>query len=142
MQPGRNSGKWLKVEIIAVKGSMAVISTGATIFQANESKLRRLVNTVDLEEISDSRERTGALVLWLSIEGQMDVWDLFADNSYLSAILDRQGLWVAAPVDLRTQNTESFSPQLLQGFWSKVKESNPKIVVMYPTVTTKNPKQK
>ena len=38
IQEGRKSGKWLKVEIIAVKGPMAVISTGATIFQANVSK--------------------------------------------------------------------------------------------------------
>ena len=72
----------------------------------------------------------------------MDVWDLFSDKSYLGAILDRQGLSVAAPVDLRTKKTESFSPQLLQGFWSKLKKRNPKIVVMYPTATTKNSKQK
>ena len=90
------------------------------------------VNTVDLEELPDSRERTGAPVLWLSFEGQMDVWELFSDNSYMSAILDRQGLSVAAPVDLRTKKTESFSPQLLQGFWSKLKKKNPKTVVMYP----------
>ena len=60
----------------------------------------------------------------------------------LSAILNRQGLLVAAPVDLRTKKTESFSPLLLQGFWSKLKENNPKIVVMSPTATTKNSKQK
>ena len=60
-------------------------------------------------------------MLWLSCEGEIDVWELFSDNSYLSAILDRQGLLVAAPVDLRTKKTESFSPQLLQGFWSKLK---------------------
>ena len=81
-------------------------------------------------------------MLWLSFEGQKDVWELFSDNSYLSAILDRQGLPVAAPVDLRTKKTESFSPQLLQGFWSKLKKKNPKTVVMYPTVTAKNSKQK
>ena len=34
VQQGRKSDKWLKVEIIAVKGHMAVSSTGATIFQA------------------------------------------------------------------------------------------------------------
>ena len=34
IQQGRQSGKWLKVEIIAVRGSMAVVNTGATIFQA------------------------------------------------------------------------------------------------------------
>ena len=81
-------------------------------------------------------------MLWLSFEGQKDVWELFSDNSYLSAILDRQGLPVAAPVDLRTKKTESFSPQLLQGFWSKLKKKNPKTVVTYPTVTAKNSKQK
>ena len=79
---------------------------------------------MDLEELPDSRERTGALVLWLSCEGQMNVWELFSDNSYLSAILDRQGLLVAAPVDLRTKKAESFSPQLLQGFWSQLKKKN------------------
>ena len=61
------------------------------------SKLRRPLDTVDLEELPDSRDRTGAPVLWLSCEGQMDVWELFFDNSYLSAIFDRQGLLVAAP---------------------------------------------
>ena len=38
IQQGRKSGKWLKVEIIAVKGSVANVNTGATIFQANISK--------------------------------------------------------------------------------------------------------
>ena len=100
IQQGRKSGKWLKVEIIAVKGSMAVVNTGATIFQANISKLRRPLDTVEMEELMDSREREGAPVLWLSCEGQIDVWEMFSDNSYLSAILDRQGLQVAAPIDL------------------------------------------
>ena len=63
IQQGRKSGKWLKVEIIPVKGPLAVISTGATIFQANVSKLRRPLDTVDLEERPDSRERAGAPVL-------------------------------------------------------------------------------
>ena len=102
-----------------------VISTGASIFQVNVSKLRKPLDTVDLEEFADSRERTGAPVLWLSCEGQIDVWELFSDNSYLSAILGRHGLLVAATVDIRTKKTESFSPQLLQGFWSKLKEKNP-----------------
>ena len=87
IQQGRNSGKRLKVEI---KGPMAVISTSAPIFRANASKLRRPLRTVDLEEIRDSRERTGVPVLWLSCEGQIDVWELLSDNPYLSAILDRQ----------------------------------------------------
>ena len=49
-------------------------------------------------------------MLWLSCEGQIDVWELCSDNSYLSAILDRQGLLVAATVDIRTKKTENFSP--------------------------------
>ena len=81
-------------------------------------------------------------MLWLSCEGQMDVWEMFSDTSYLSAILDRQGLQVAAPIDLRTKKAESFSPQLVQGFWQKVKKKNPKIVVMSPTFETKSFKKK
>ena len=34
---GRKSGKWFKVEIIAVKGPMVIVNTGATMFQANIS---------------------------------------------------------------------------------------------------------
>ena len=81
-------------------------------------------------------------MLWLSCEGQVDVWEMFSDNSYLSAILDRQGLQVAAPIDLRTKKAESFSPQLIQGFWQKLKKKNPKIVVMSPTFETKDFKMK
>ena len=132
IQQGRKSGKRLKVTIIAVKGPMVVISTGASMFQVNESKLRRPLDTADLEELPDSRERTGAPVLWLSCEGQIDVRELFSDNSCLSAILDRQGLMVAVPVDLRTEKAESVSPRQLQGFWSKLKNKNPKIVVTHP----------
>ena len=80
------------------------------------------MGTVDLEELPDSRERPRAPVLWLSCRCQIDVWKLFSDNSFLSAIFDRQGLMVAAPVDLRTKKAESFSPQLLQGFLVKAQE--------------------
>ena len=45
-----------------------------------------------MNELSDSRERAGARVLWLSCDDQIDAWELFPDNSYLSAILDRQEL--------------------------------------------------
>ena len=120
---------------------MVVICTGSSIFQVSASKSRRPLDTVDLEELPDSREQTGAPVLWLSCQSQIDVWELFSGNFHLSAILDRQGLSVTVPVDLGTKNSESFSPELLQGFWSKLRK-NPKIVVMFPTVTTKNPKQK
>ena len=73
IQQGRKSGKWFKVEFIAVKRSMAVISTGASIVLLNVCKLRKPSGTVDLEELPESRERTGARVLWLSCEGQIDV---------------------------------------------------------------------
>ena len=76
-------------------------------------------------------------MLWLSCESQTDVWEPFSDKSYLNAIFDRQRLMVAAPVDLRTKKAESFSPQALQGCWSKMKIKNAMIVVMSPTVFTK-----
>ena len=82
---------------------LAVVNTGATIVQANISKLRRPLDAVALEELPDSCERAGAPVLWLSCEGQIDVWEMFSDNPYLRVILDRQGLQVAAPIDLRTK---------------------------------------
>ena len=63
IQQGRKSGKWFKVEFIAVKRSMAVISTGASIVLLNVCKLRKPSGNVDLEELPDSRERTGARVL-------------------------------------------------------------------------------
>ena len=118
------------MEIIAVKGPMAVVNTGATILQAIISKLRRRLGIVDLEELPNSRERARAPVLWLSCGGQIDVCEMFSDNSHLSAILDRQAPHVAAPTDLRTTKAESSSPQLIQGFWQKLKKNNPNNVVM------------
>ena len=106
IQQGRESGKWLNVKIIAVQGTMVVINTGTSIFQLNASKPRRPLDTADLEEHPDSCERTGAPVLRLSCEGEIDIFELFSDNFYLSAILDRQGLMEAAPVDLRTKKAE------------------------------------
>ena len=41
-QQGRKSGKWLQVEIIAVKCPMVVVNIGASIFRVNANKLRRL----------------------------------------------------------------------------------------------------
>ena len=63
---------------------------GTSIFRVNASELRRPLDTVDLEEFPDSCERTKAHVLWLSCQGQIGVREPFSDNSYLSAILDRQ----------------------------------------------------
>ena len=126
IQQGLKSGKWLNVEIIAVKGPMAVISTGASTFQVNTSKLRRLLVHCGQEEPPDSRERSGAPALSLSCEGQTDVWELFSENSHLSAILCRQGLQVAAPVDFRTKKIEDFSPQLFQSVWSKFQDKGPR----------------
>ena len=79
------------------------------------SNQRRPCGTVDLGELLDLRERTGALLRWLFCEGQIDVWEMFSDNSYLNAILDRQGLQVTAP-DLRTKKAGNFTPQLSHGF--------------------------
>ena len=111
----------MKVEIIAVNGSVGVISSGTTTFPANVSKLRGPLDTVDLNELPDSRERTRAPVLRFSCEGQLDVWEMFPDNSYLNVGQERQELLVAAPTDFKTKKAESFSPQLLKGFFLAAK---------------------
>ena len=100
-----NGSKW-RLLLSSVPWLLSVLVP--PFFEVNASKLRKPLDTVDLEELPDSRERTGAPVLWLSCEGQTDIWELFSDISSLSAILDRQGLLVAAPVDLRTKKAESF----------------------------------
>ena len=136
IQQGRKSGKWLKVEIIAVKGSMVVINTGASIFHVNASKLRRFLDTLDLEEQLRVSEQEHLCCGYL-VKGRTEFWDLFADNSYLSAILDRHGLLVTAPINLRKKKAESFSPQALQGFRSEITRKSLKIVGMSPTALTK-----
>ena len=125
IQQGRKSGKLLKVEIIAVKGHHGCY----------------LYWCVHFSSWCKHAEKTCGHA-GFGCEGQTDARELFSDGSYLSAILDRQGPLVAAPVDRKNENSESFSPQLFQGFWSKLKNKIPKIVVMSPTVTTKNSKQK
>ena len=56
------------------QGLLGSCHTGATIFQANLSKPRRPLDTVDLEELPVSRDRAGAPVLWLSCESQINIW--------------------------------------------------------------------
>ena len=105
---------------------MAVIRTGSTIFlRKNISNLRRSLDTVDLEELPDSRERKRAPVLCPSCEGQAAVLEMFSDNSYLSAILDRQRLLVAAPRELTTQKAENFYATATAGLLVQAKEKEP-----------------
>ena len=59
-----------------------VIRTGASICQVNASKLGRPLGTVDLAELTDSRERTGPPVLWLSCEGQKMSGSCFLTTLY------------------------------------------------------------
>ena len=121
IQQGRKSGKWLQVEITAVKGPKIVISAGASIFQVSASKLRRPLDTVDLEELPDSRERTGSPVLWLPCEGQTDVWELFSDNAYLSAILD--------PPSTPQKKVESFPhPSYCRAFGQSSRKRIPRLL--------------
>ena len=69
IQQGRKSGKWLKVEIVAIKGSMAVINIASTIFQASRSKLRRPYEQEHLFNGSLAKDK-------------QIVWEMFSDNSY------------------------------------------------------------
>ena len=121
---------------------MVVVNTGTSIFSGKCQQAAETVGYSGSGRTSDSHELSGAPVRWLSCEGQADVWELFSDNSDWSAILDRQRLLVAAPGDLRTKKAESFSPQSLQGFWSKIKRKNPKTVLMSPAVFTKHSNRK
>ena len=109
IQQGRPSGKWLKVEVIAVKGRMAVISTGATIFSGKRKQAK---------ETFGHRRSNRCLGAVLFLIGK--------------------DFWLQVPIDIRTKRAEIFSPQLFQNFWFKLKRKNPKTVVMSPTVTTKS----
>ena len=54
----------------------------------------------------------------------MDVGELFFDNSYLSAILDRQRLQVATPIDFRTKKAESFFATTDTGLLAQAQEKS------------------
>ena len=118
LQQGRESGKWLKVEIIAVKSVVVVTSIDTSIFRKMSASYEDFW-TLDLEDFLDSCGRTRAPVLWHSCDGQTDVWELFSDNSYLSVILDRQGLVVAVPVDLRTKKVETKYTKKKEVIWQQ-----------------------
>ena len=77
---------------------------------------------MDLEELPDSRERRGAPVLWLSCEVRADVWEMLSDSTSLSAILDRQGLLVAASVDQRTEKDDNFFTTAAAGLLVQAEE--------------------
>ena len=143
IQQGRKSRKWLKAEIIAVKSSMGVICTGASNFQVNVSKLRRALDTVDLWKTSRfawaNRSTCAVAFLWSS-NGCLELLSLTILIWALS--LDRQGLLVAAPVNLRTKKNRKLLTIAIAGLLSNLKEKNPKIVVIAPTVTTQNSQQK
>ena len=64
IQQGRKSGKWLKVEIIAVKGSHGGYQYRCDHFSCKRKKAKKdLLETKELEELLDSRERAEAPVL-------------------------------------------------------------------------------
>ena len=69
---GNPANGW-RLKLLPSRALWKLFNTGSAIFQTNISKLRRPLDTVDLEELPDSRERTGAPVLWLSCERQADV---------------------------------------------------------------------
>ena len=107
--------------------------------QKKEQIIRGFLDNVDLEELPDSRERTGAFVLWLSCEGQADVWDMFQTILIWAPFLtDKDFFLLAAPIDFRTKKADNLPPQLLHGFWYKLQKKNPKIVAMSPIVATKS----
>ena len=70
--------------VVAVEATMVVFNTGTSIFQVSARKLRRPLDTVDLEEPPDSCERYGFLKRAKQMPGSF-----FTDTPCMSAILDR-----------------------------------------------------
>ena len=69
----------LKVEIIAIKGTMAVISTGATDCSGKCKQVKKNFWALWIwKNLLTRVSEQGAPVLWLSCEGQKDVWELFS----------------------------------------------------------------
>ncbi len=99
---GKKSGSWIKATIVAVKGSMATINNGTSVLQVNVTKLRRPLEEIDFEGISDSRERDEVTVLYSSsIHGTLYILEIFSESKYLSATCASRGLRTGPPVDLR-----------------------------------------
>ena len=99
---GKKSGSWIKATIVAVKGSMATINNGTSVLQVNVTKLRRPLEEIDFEGISDSRERDEVTVLYSSsMHGTLDILELFSESTFLSAACASRGLRTGPPVDLK-----------------------------------------
>ena len=105
IKQGRKSGRWLKVEIIAVQGPHGCFQYRCYHISGKHKQAEETVDTGIWKIFRDSRDRARAPVLWLSCEGQLDIWEMFSDNLSLTG-KDSQ---VAAPIDLRTKKAESFS---------------------------------
>ena len=142
IQQGRKSGKLLKVGIPSINGS-----DGSYYYWLCYLSGKYKQNLGDLEKrwicknfqtrVSEQEHLfNGSLAKDKQTSGKC-----FQTSLILSAIFDRQGLLVAALIDLRTKKAEKSTPQLLQGFWYKLMKQNPKIVGMLPTVATKSYKQ-
>ena len=104
------------------------------------------MGTVELEELSNSRERTRALVLWLSCEGHTDVWDLFSEKYHLSAILYLETLTKSPEIAVVTSAQFSW----FEGYWGggvrggylkSLSIKDTEIGVTSPTVATKDTQQ-
>ena len=103
IQQGRKSGKMVEGGDYCGQRLHGGYQHWCFHFSGKCKQATKSLDTVDLEQLPDSRERTCALAFFVKVK--TDVWELFSGNSYLSAILDRQGLMVAAPVDLRTKKS-------------------------------------
>ena len=107
IKQGKKSGRWMKVRIIAVNGSMATINNGTAVMQVNSTKLRRPLEEIDLES-ADSRERANFTSYWqCHSHGPLDVLELFSGSTNLSAACSQHGLQTGAPIDIRTKRNIS-----------------------------------
>ena len=99
---GRKSGSWIRTTIVAISGSMATINNGTSVLQVNVTRLRRPLEEIYFEGLSDSREQSEIAVLYQShIHVVMDILELLSESTLLSTTCASRGSRTGAPVDLR-----------------------------------------
>jgi hypothetical protein len=64
IKQGKKGGRWASVVIVSINGPLGTVNTGTNILHVNNSKLRRPLESVDLDQLPDSRERPPNM-LWI-----------------------------------------------------------------------------
>ena len=84
IQQGRKSGKWLKVgNHSAIKGSMAVVNNKCDHVSGKHKQAQETVGHCGFGKNFQTRvSEQERLCCGSLVNGQIDVWEMFSDNSY------------------------------------------------------------